>query len=210
MRIPEGLLPQGWLLLADSAYAAVVIAALYLAPWQRLRQKNLLNAYLGAGVALMVLWRISAAFADRPGIHFLGVTTVTLMFGWELAVLSAGLALLGIAISIAGGWQTFAVNALATGALPAAISYAAYRIIDRTHFAQPYLRLHLSGSVRGRRCRYGVEQFRSCRRHDRRGNLSRRVHRSRIFARRTAHEPTRGRAQRHGHDTSGFLPTTIG
>ncbi|GMQ90191.1 MAG: energy-coupling factor ABC transporter permease [Gammaproteobacteria bacterium] len=131
MQIPEGLLPQGWLLLADSAYAAVVIAALYLAPWQRFRQKHLLNVYLGAGVALMVLWRIGAAFADGPGIHFLGITTVTLMFGWELAVLSAGLALLGIALSTAGGWQTFAVNALVTGALPAVISYAVYRIIDR-------------------------------------------------------------------------------
>ncbi|MFQ5756602.1 MAG: energy-coupling factor ABC transporter permease [Acidiferrobacterales bacterium] len=137
MHIPDGLLPQSWFLLADGVYASVLVAALYRAPWQRLRLENLLNVYLGAVIVLMVLWRISATFADRPGIHFLGVTTVTLMFGWELAVVCAGLALLGVTLGTESGWQAYAVNALLVGALPAVTSYAIYRIIERvlpSHF----------------------------------------------------------------------------
>lgn len=115
----------------------MLVAALYRAPWQRLRLENRLNVYLGAVIVLMVLWRISATFADRPGIHFLGVTTVTLKFGWELAVVCAGLALLAVTLGTESGWQAYAVNALLVGALRAVTSYAIYSCRSQAYL-KPY------------------------------------------------------------------------
>ncbi|MFB3088397.1 MAG: energy-coupling factor ABC transporter permease [Acidiferrobacterales bacterium] len=129
---PAELTPAGGWRLCDDA-----VAALYRAPWQRLRLENRLNVYLGAVIVLMVLWRISATFADRPGIHFLGVTTVTLMFGWELAVVCAGLALLAVTLGTESGWQAYAVNALLVGALPAVTSYAIYSCRSQAYL-KPY------------------------------------------------------------------------
>jgi uncharacterized membrane protein len=48
-----------------------------------------LNVCLGAVVALLVLWHMDVQVQSGLSFHLLGVTAITLMFGWSLAVIGA-------------------------------------------------------------------------------------------------------------------------
>jgi uncharacterized membrane protein len=56
----------------------------------------------------------------RPGLsfHLLGLTAVTLMFGWTLAVIAASVALAGVCINTGSGWDGFVVNAMVACVVP--------------------------------------------------------------------------------------------
>jgi len=75
-------------------YAAVLFAALRMAPWRRFRDAEQVHVFLGATVALLLLWHLDTQVQPGLSFHLLGVTAVTLMFGWSLAVLSTALVLI--------------------------------------------------------------------------------------------------------------------
>ena len=69
-----------------------------------LRQPLIQALFVGAVLVLSVLWQLKAQLTDLPALHFLGVTTVTLVLGLRLTLLVIPLALLlpQIAAAIAG------------------------------------------------------------------------------------------------------------
>jgi len=70
------------------------------------------HVFLGASVLLMFLWTIRGGLAPGLGVHLLGATVLTLMFGWRLALLAMALALAGTAVYGLVGWTTLGVNGL--------------------------------------------------------------------------------------------------
>jgi uncharacterized membrane protein len=62
--------------------------------WPLLRQPLLQALFVGALLALTVLWELKAQLPDLPAVHFLGITTVTLLLGLRLTVLVIPLALI--------------------------------------------------------------------------------------------------------------------
>ena len=92
----ELLLPTsqwlGWLL-----YAAVLGWALWRSPWLELfsdqRRQHLL---FGTVLALFLLWLVRRDFASGLSFHFIGMTAVTLLLDWPLAVLGGFAAQLGL------------------------------------------------------------------------------------------------------------------
>ena len=130
MNIPSHLLPPDWLFFADVVGAVVLWQAIRYAPWRQLRAARLQQLFSGSVVALLLLWNLGAALKPGLGFHFLGVTVFTLMFGWSLGVLGAGLAVLGLALK-GGGLDAVALNALLFGALPVSVSYLVYQWVDR-------------------------------------------------------------------------------
>lgn len=127
MNLPSSLFPHLLLWLADLLYAATLGVAVYLAPWKRLRERKLLNVFLGSCVMLLLIWKMNAGI--RPGLHFhlLGGTLLMLMYGWEFAYVGISLVLFGITLDGSADWGSFALNALVMGAVPILISYAIYR-----------------------------------------------------------------------------------
>jgi len=103
-------------------YVAVLFYALRLAPWRRMRVPKQLHVFLGSCVALTLLWSLRVDVVDGLVFHFLGVTALTLIFGWSLAVIGASLALFGVTLNGAAEWQSFAVSAFTTGILPVTLS----------------------------------------------------------------------------------------
>jgi uncharacterized membrane protein len=99
-------------------YALALVYALRLAPWRRFQAAGLIHVFLGTVLVLVLLWH--ARVLVQPGLifHLLGLTAVTLMFGWSLAVIGASLALVGVTLNAGGGWDSFAVNALIGGVIP--------------------------------------------------------------------------------------------
>lgn len=82
----------GWL-----CYLPALLWALWRAPWielfSDLRRQHLL---CGTVLALFLLWLVRRDFASGLSFHFIGMTAVTLLLDWPLAVLGGLLAQLGL------------------------------------------------------------------------------------------------------------------
>ena len=103
-------------------YGMVLLYALRMAPWSRLARKGQLHVFLGAIVALIVLWHIRAQLQPGISFHLLGVTAITLMFGWSMAIIMASLALLAVCVNAGYGWQGYVVSFLTVALVPITLS----------------------------------------------------------------------------------------
>jgi len=111
---------------AGQTWAAILILApllllgLATAPWKALLARR--ERQNALGVLLPLLWSMSPELGSGPRLQLLGMTTVTLMFGWQLALL-AGL-LSGAVLAVAGNWSVPAlpVNLLLTVVVPVLVS----------------------------------------------------------------------------------------
>lgn len=101
---------------------AVLLTAIRYAPWRRLTQAGQLHVFLGAVVALIVLWHMRGQVQPGLSFHLLGVTVITLMFGWSMAIIAASLALVAVCINAGYGWQGYLVSFLTVVLVPITLS----------------------------------------------------------------------------------------
>ncbi|MDQ5908940.1 MAG: hypothetical protein QG599_1033 [Pseudomonadota bacterium] len=137
MKLTDALLPADLLFFAWFIWLLIGIQALRAAPWRTfLARSQLHHVFLGASVALFLMWMFEVGVRPALGFHFLCVTVYTLMFGWSLGVIGASLIMTGVTV-ISGDWTALAMNALLLGILPVSVSYGVYL------FAYRYLPHHL-------------------------------------------------------------------
>ncbi|NEX21277.1 molecular chaperone DnaJ [Thiorhodococcus mannitoliphagus] len=129
MTIDAGLLSPLLLWVLIALFALSFLLALRLAPWRKLKEPEQANVFFGASVALLLLWHLETQVQPGLSYHLLGVTAVTLMFGWSLAVVSATLALAGVTLNTGGAWKDFAVNAFLAGVVPITLTQFALILI---------------------------------------------------------------------------------
>lgn len=103
-------------------YAFSLGTALRLAPWRRLWEPEQAHVYFGAVLILLFLWHLRVAVEPGLYFHLLGVTALTLMMGWSLAVLGTSLALVGVTFNTGGDWYSFPLNALLGGVIPISLT----------------------------------------------------------------------------------------
>jgi len=122
MEFSGQLFPAYWLWFFAAAYGLALYKALRWANWQRLTHADQLNVFLGAVVALLLLWSLRTEV--QPGFiwHLSGMVTLTLMFGWSLAVIAGSLALLGTTLFGLNDWPGFLPSALVFIVLPATLT----------------------------------------------------------------------------------------
>lgn len=123
MSLDSAFFSSAALWLANLLLAAALLLALRFAPWSRLRDPEQLHVTLGTTVALLLLWHMGAEVHAGLSFHLLGVTALTLMLGWSLAVLTATLALIGLTLNGDGDWAGFGLNALVAGVVPISLTY---------------------------------------------------------------------------------------
>ena len=80
---------------------------------------------------MMVIWTIKAGISPGLSFHYLGATLLTLMFGWELALIGFSLVLAGTTLATGDGWHAYSVNGLIKGALPILLSFWLLRTAQR-------------------------------------------------------------------------------
>ncbi|WPC04387.1 energy-coupling factor ABC transporter permease [Pseudomonas benzenivorans] len=121
---------SGWLL-----YLPALLWALWRAPWLELcsdlRRQHLL---CGTAFALVLLWLVRRDFDSGLSYHLIGMTAVTLLLDWPLAILAGFAAQLGL---LALGRQELAalgVNGVLLVLLPVLITEACALRVER---AQP-------------------------------------------------------------------------
>ncbi|HKK56137.1 energy-coupling factor ABC transporter permease [Marinobacter sp.] len=124
MGMTENLLSTSQWTIALILFLAILVRALRSIDWQLFRKDEALqHTFFGAAVALGFLWHLRAGISPGLSIHIFGITLVTLMLGWALAVLAGLLALVITVITGREPLLMFAVNGLVTVMVPALVSH---------------------------------------------------------------------------------------
>ncbi len=124
--LPESFYLVGWLALALLAWRWLMSG-----DWRRLAEPSKLNLFLGATVAVLALWQIRTGIKPGLTFHFYGLAALTLMFGFWRATFAGVLILLANAAFGRGSWNALGVDALLAAALPAAVSWNVFRLLER-------------------------------------------------------------------------------
>lgn len=132
--------------LAWFLYAPMVLWTAWRCPWVELftdtRRQHLL---FGTVFDLFLLWLMRRDFDSGVSYHFLGMTAVTLLLDWPLAIVGGLIAQLGM---LAMGRQDLAamgVNGLLLIVLPVLITEGCALIVERAQPRSPFTYIFCSG-----------------------------------------------------------------
>lgn len=131
MNLSHDILPVAWLWAGLASYLLAMGPALYSAPWARFRENEYSHVYFGACVTLLVLWSLNTRSIEGIEYHYLGATLLTLMFGWQLALVGISAVLLGGVLSGGSDWQAFPLNLVIMGVVPVLASQAVFYLVDK-------------------------------------------------------------------------------
>jgi uncharacterized membrane protein len=131
----------GWLL-----YVPLLVWAIWRAPWLELisdvRRQHLLG---GTALALFVLWLVRRDFDSGLSFHFVGMTAVTLLLDWPLAVLAAAVVQLGLVALGKQEWAAMGVNGVLLVLIPVAVTEACARWVEHKQSRNLFVYIFCSG-----------------------------------------------------------------
>lgn len=122
MEFSGELFPTSWLWLLAIPYAWLLSRAIRWADWRRLTDPDQLNVYLGAVVCVLLLWTLRTEVQPGFSWHLSALVTLTLMFGWSLAVIAGSLALAATTLLGLNDWSGFVPSAMVFIVLPASLT----------------------------------------------------------------------------------------
>ncbi|HHH42733.1 MAG TPA: molecular chaperone DnaJ [Gammaproteobacteria bacterium] len=151
MDFPAELMPTGLLWLTNVLFAALFLVTVRRAPLARLRINRFSHLFFASCVALLLLWNTRAGVLPALNFHLLGVTAVTLMFGWPLALLAVALVLAGGALYAGESFAALGLNALLMGGIPVLVTsvllYFAQRRLPHNFFVYVYVNAFLAAGL---------------------------------------------------------------
>ena len=130
MNYPYGLLPDSWHWIAAVLYGLMLVPTLLTAPWKRFQRPETVHVFLGSCVGLLLMWHITTTQFPGLNYHYIGATLLTLMFGWQLALLAFSVVFLGMMLNGTSDWQSLPINILVMGLVPILVSQVIYRLVD--------------------------------------------------------------------------------
>jgi uncharacterized membrane protein len=126
----SSLIPAPWSIVLWMGIAVTFYLLCRRCRWRMLTDRANLNVFLGATVAVLGLWLIKTGIKPGLSFHLLGATALTLMFRPAFALLS--IALVTAAVTLwEGEYNAFPANLLIMGAVPVAVSWSIFRVVDR-------------------------------------------------------------------------------
>lgn len=129
MDIPASVFSQEWLLLAGFLLFILLTHAFRYAPWRYVRKHT--HVYLGAIVFTSLIWALRAGLGENLNFHFLGLTVITLMFGWNLALIAATAIVTITLLRVDAGLLAIPINTLVMGGIPILITHTLLRWSQR-------------------------------------------------------------------------------
>ncbi len=108
-----------------------LLVAIRYAPWRRLAARDLQHVYLGAMVVVLLLWSMRAGLSIGLAIHLLGMTALTLMWGWALALVAAAGVCLGLLLAGIEDLPLIGLEYLCAGMVPVLVSWLVFRQTER-------------------------------------------------------------------------------
>jgi uncharacterized membrane protein len=117
--------------------------------WDELFVPGRLQHWAVATLALLVIWNLRVEAIDGLAIHFLGLATVTLVFGWRLAIVMASIVIIALGIVGHVEWFSIPLTILTTGVLPVAVTWALLRFSERRLPPHMFIYLYFVGFLGG-------------------------------------------------------------
>ena len=131
----------GWLL-----YLPMLVWAVWRASWIELFTDSRRQHVLFAAVfALFLLWLVRRDFDTGVAYHFIGMTAVTLLLDWPLAMVGGFAAQLGLLVLGRQDLAALGVNGLLFIALPVVITEACAVLVERAQPKSPFVYIFCSG-----------------------------------------------------------------
>lgn len=131
MNLSTGVLSDYWVWASAAVYAVALFFIIKRVPWTVIaRERGIQHLLFGSAVVLVLLWQLRAGVTDYLTIYFLGITTLTLMFGWDLAVLVGSVVMLVMTLLGIESWHMLPVNLVCTVLIPAGVSILILRIVE--------------------------------------------------------------------------------
>ncbi len=123
-------LPAGLQVVSALLLGAGMVFMLRRMPWEAFFVPGRTRLFVIALICMLLIWSLRAQTLDGLALHFLGMATMTLMFGWQLAILMVFMvvALLGLfgVVPLAA----FPLTVLLAGVLPVAVTWALLRLAE--------------------------------------------------------------------------------
>jgi uncharacterized membrane protein len=111
---------------------AALLLALYRAPWRIVVASPTAQHLFGAATLVLIgFWLVRAGITPGLSAHFLGVTALTLLVGWPLAIISTLAASLAVAGLGMNPWTLAPAEFVVGGILPVAVSHAVRTALER-------------------------------------------------------------------------------
>jgi uncharacterized membrane protein len=118
--LEAGLLNGGVNVVASAFGCLALAIALYSAPWRAwLGDGERQWVWFGSMALLVVVWSMKAGITPGLSVRFLLVTALTLMHGWQLAIVAGALVLIVLSVVGIADWQPFGANLLCMTVVPA-------------------------------------------------------------------------------------------
>ncbi len=140
------LLSDESLTLSWLAYGPVLLWAAAKSPWVELfsdsRRQHL---FLGTVFALFVLWLVRRDFDTGVSYHFIGMTAVTLLLDWPLAIIGGLLAQVGLVLLGRQDMAAVGVNGLLLICLPVLVTECCAVLVERAQPRNPFVYIFCSG-----------------------------------------------------------------
>lgn len=150
MHIPAPLVPDWILLLAGSVLLVGVVLALRHAQWSALiREPGRMHLVAGGAVCCLMLWLLNIHLIDGLVLHFLGVTTLTLVVGWSFSVLAASVAVLALYFLQSLAWTAYPLSVLLCVLMPATVTWVLARLLYRPSLQHPFVYILGAGFAGG-------------------------------------------------------------
>jgi len=131
----------GWLI-----YLPVIIWAIWRSPWVELftdsRRQHLL---FGTVFALFLLWLVRRDFDTGVSYHFIGLTAVTLLLDWPLAIVGGLVAQLGLVLLGRQDLAALGVNGTLLILLPVLVTETCAILVERAQPRNPFVYIFCSG-----------------------------------------------------------------
>lgn len=129
MNFAAELFGAGWLWGAGVLASLVLVWIVRTGPWASLKQPARFNVWLGAAVALMLVWRMKAGVYPGLDLHLLGAMVATLLFGPQLAMALLAVVLAGVMLATGGEWQSGPMNWLVMAVWPVICAETIRRLV---------------------------------------------------------------------------------
>src|SRR5512140_2269552 len=132
MLIEAGLVTGGTLLVASVAGGLGLAFAIHGAPWRTwLADGERQRLWFASMALLLVVWSMKAGITPGLSVRFLLVTALTLMHGWQLAVVAGALVLAVMSYAGWADWTSYGANLLCMAVVPALLTARLHEVVHK-------------------------------------------------------------------------------
>lgn len=145
MDVTDTLINPPWALVCQLIFWPVFLWACWSLHGKKLDQQSLSKIWPALCVILFCLWQLKATLSLSISIHLLGATLLTVLFGWQLAVIGLTAVLIAASVISSDSWSAFGINGINTILIPVLVSYHVVKLIFRYLPRHFFIYIFLSG-----------------------------------------------------------------